>query len=367
MTRLRYSLIGSGGSIAEDHLDAIAQLDADLESLVDQDGERGTELARALGALFFSDHRAMLAETSPDVAVVATPHPSHSEIAIDCMQSGAHVLVEKPMAVEVAEADAMIDAAVRTERILGVCFQFRFRPAIEEAHRLVSEDALGRLLRVSCRETMTRTDAYFRSAAWLGTWGGEGGGVLLNQGPHALDLLCHLAGPPVRVSGWTRTLMHSIEPEDTGLALVEFASGAVGEILLSTVDSAPLRLELVGERGTAEVLDRRLKFTRWEPDLPTHVASSHEFHEPPKRRPQKMSVPRGDGDHLDVHRDFLEAVREGREPRTSGREGLASLELANAIALSDSRSGAAVDLPLDREAYSVLLAVRRAGSSYPAT
>jgi UDP-N-acetyl-2-amino-2-deoxyglucuronate dehydrogenase len=367
VTRLRYSLIGSGGSIAEDHLDAVAQLDVDLESLVDHDAARGAEMAEEFGARFFSDHRTMLAETSPDVAVVATPHPSHAEIAIDCLQSGAHVLVEKPMAVEVAEADAMIDTAVRTERVLGVCFQFRFRPAIEEAHRLVSSGALGRLLRVACRETMTRTDTYYRSAPWLGTWGGEGGGVLLNQGPHALDLLFHLAGPPVRVSGWTRTLLHSIEAEDTGLALLEFESGAVGEILLSTVDSAPLRLELVGERGTAEVVDRRLKFTRWEPDLRTHVTSSPELHEPPKRRPQKMSVPRGEGDHLDVHRDFLEAVREGREPRASGREGLASLELANAIVLSDSLSGAAVDLPLDREAYSLLLAARRAGSSYLAT
>jgi predicted dehydrogenase len=367
VTRLRYSLIGSGGSIAEDHLDAIAKLDVDLDSLVDHDAERGTEMAKELGARFFSDHRAMLRETPPDVAVIATPHPSHAVIATDCMRAGAHVLVEKPMAVEVAEADAMIEAAAGNGRVLGVCFQFRFRPAIEEAHRLVSEGALGRLVRVACRETMTRTDAYYRSAPWLGTWRGEGGGVLLNQGPHALDLLCHLAGVPVRVSGWTRTLMHSIETEDTGLALVEFASGAVGEILLSTVDSAPFRIELVGERGTVEVLDRKLKHSRWEPDLPTHIASSAELHEPPKRRSQKMAVPRGEGEHLDVHRDFLDAVVHERAPRASGESSLASLELANAIVLSDSRGGAAVDLPLDREAYSLLLAARRAESSYRVT
>ena len=328
--------------------------------MADLDAEGGSAVAEEHGARFFQDHREMLAGTAPDVAVIATPHPSHAEIAIECMESGAHVLVEKPMAVEVAEADAMIETAARTKRLLGVCFQFRFRPAIEEARRLISAGALGRLLRVSCRESMLRTTAYYRSGTWRGTWAGEGGGVLLNQAPHALDLLCYLAGAPVRVSGWTRRLMHEIECEDTALALIELESGAVGELSVSTADSAPLRIELFGERGHLEVLDLDLEFEAWEPDLATHVATSPEFFDPPESRRRVIASAKSDGDHLAVHRDFLSAVREGRAPRASGRDALVSLELAGAIVLSDSQGGAPIALPLDRNRYSDLLADRRA-------
>jgi UDP-N-acetyl-2-amino-2-deoxyglucuronate dehydrogenase len=359
--RLRYALAGCSGLIAEDHLEALAKLDVDVVAMADHDAVRGSEIAGEFDARFFTDHRDLLAETSPDVVVVATPHPSHAEIAIDAMDSGAHVLVEKPMAVVVAEADAMLEAAARTNRALGVCFQFRFRPAIEEARRLLAEDALGRLLHVTCRESTQRTAAYYRSSSWRGSWTGEGGGVLINQAPHAIDLLCALAGSPTRISGWTRTLIQQIETEDTALALIEFASGAVGELIVSTADPAPMRLELVGELGRIDIQERALKLTRFEPDLPTHIATSEEFFDPPKLLRQKVDVPRGDGEHLDVHRDFLDSLREGRAPRASGREGLLALEVANAIVLSQARDGVAVDLPVDRAAYTDLLAALRAG------
>jgi predicted dehydrogenase len=358
---VRYCLIGCGGDIAEEHLSALSQLDVELHAMADLDAASGSAVAQEYGARFFQDYREMLAEMSPDVAVIATPHPSHAEIAIECMQAGAHVLVEKPLAIEVAEADAMIETAARTKRLLGVCFQFRFRPAIEEAHRLVSEGTLGRLLRVSCREAMLRTTAYYRSATWRGTWAGEGGGVLLNQAPHALDLLCYLAGAPARVCGWTRNLMHDIEVEDTALALIGFASGAVGELIVTTADPAPLRIELVGERGRLEVRELELEVEVWEPDLATYVATSAEFFDPPESRRRSIALPPGEGDHLDVHRDFLAAVREGRTPRASGRDALLSLELANAIILSGSDGGSPLDLPIDRNRYADLLAGRRAG------
>jgi predicted dehydrogenase len=161
--------------------------------------------------------------------------------------------------------------------------------------------------------------------------------------------------------------MQEIETEDTAIALMEFPSGAVGDLTVSTVDPAPLRIELVGERGRLEVLEDTLTFDVWEPDLPTYVAESAELYESPEVRRNPVPLRAGEGEHIDVHRDFLDAVVNKRAPRANGESSLASLELANAIVLSDSRGGTAVDLPIDREAYSLLLAARRAESSYRAT
>ncbi|MDW8234132.1 MAG: Gfo/Idh/MocA family oxidoreductase [Roseiflexaceae bacterium] len=212
---LRFGIISSAAGIAETHLKALTQLPgATIVGMTDIAVERGEARARAVGCPFFADHRTMLDVVRPDVAVICTPHPFHAALAIDCLEAGAHVLVEKPLAVSVSEADAMIAAAERAERTLAVCFQQRFRSVVEYAHALIATSEIGDIVRTLCVEPWFRTQFYYDSAAWRGTWRGEGGGVLMNQGPHPLDLLCHLAGPPVKVWGWTRTLGHVIECED---------------------------------------------------------------------------------------------------------------------------------------------------------
>ena len=351
------ALVGAGAAVAGEHLDAIDALeDAELVAVCDARAGAAAPLRERTAAPFHDDHRAMLAEVAPDVVVVATPHPSHAVVVHDGLLAGSHVLVEKPMAPEVAEADAMIAAASRAERILAVNLQDRFAPLTRRARELIDAGAVGALVRVLCSEPWLRTAAYFRAARWRATWRGEGGGVLLNQAPHTLDLLCHLAGRPRRVIGVTRTLRHDIECEDTAHALLEFDGGAPGYVTVSTTEpGSGRRLEIVGERGRLDIDGDRLTLTRFEPSLDRHVPDCPGPFEGPGLVREPTETLDASGRHHDVYRDLVRAVREGRPPLVDGAEGSMSLELANAITLS-SRQERPVGLPLDRRAYTELLA-----------
>jgi predicted dehydrogenase len=310
----------------------------------------------------------MLAETRPDVAVVMTPHPFHAEIAIACLRAGCHVLVEKPMAVQVAEADRMIDAASAAGRVLAVNFQSRHRPEVRRARELVANGSLGKIQRVELVATWTRTAAYYAAAPWRGTWTGEGGGILMNQAPHQLDLLCYLLGPPRRVVGWTRTLLQPIETEDTAQAMLEWPEGALGTLHVTTAEAGePEHFEIVGTGGVLRLRQRagsgqgsELTVETFEPDLRDHIANDPRPYSAPTIRPLPVEPEAGTGDHAAVYRDLHAAIREGRPPAASGADGRMSLELANAIIYS-GQTGAEVTLPLDREAYAALLDRLRAG------
>jgi predicted dehydrogenase len=362
-TPLRYALIGCGGVIAPTHIQALAQLPgAQIAAMSDLDAVRGAPRAESAGCPFFVDYHDMLAEIHPDVAVVCAPHPFHAPIALDCFAASAHVLVEKPIAVEVADADAMIAAAEAAGRILAVSFQFRFRPEVAQARALIANGELGELVRVLCVEPWFRPAAYYRSAGWRGTWAGEGGGVLMNQGPHGLDILCYLAGMPTRVWGWTRTRAHAIEVEDSAQAMLEFANGAPGYLYFSTVAAgAPRQLQIVGDRAAIDLVGSQLTIRRFDQPLSEFRANSPEMFAAPRAHAETIELPAGDGGgHLAVYRDLQAAILEGHQPLMHGREGRMSLELSNAITLS-SHTGRAIDLPFDRAAYSELLAALRRG------
>jgi predicted dehydrogenase len=354
---LRYGVIGAG-VVAPSHLEAIAALDEiELVGIA--------ALHRAAAEALARDHHCRAVETADDlladgldVAVICTPHPSHAELTIRALESGAHVLCEKPLAPEVREADAMIAAADRAGRLLGVCFQQRFRPVIAAARRLLDEGRLGTLMRTSIVDPLYRPNAYYRSADWRGTWNGEGGGVLLNQGPHTLDLLCHLTGPPATVRGIAQRRAQPMEAEDTASALLTYADGAVGTVAVSTLEPGLQRIELVGDRGRIEIVGESIVFERFEPPVSEHLRSATEMFAVPESVAESVELPSGRGDHRDVHEDFAAAVRDGREPRVPAREALQSLEVANAIVLS-THEERAVGLPVDRDAYAALLAQLR--------
>lgn len=361
---LRIAIIGSAAGIAATHLAALKQFPAgQLVGMADVAAEAGAARAKEYGVPFFTDHRALLAEVKPDLAVITTPHPFHAQIARDAFAAGAHVLTEKPIAVEVAEADAMIAAADAAGKILAVNFQQRFRPAVERARALIEAGELGALVRVLCIEPWFRTQFYYNSASWRGTWKGEGGGVLLNQGPHPLDLLCHLAGPPKKVWGWARTLGHRMECEDAAQAMLEYPNGAPGYLYFSTVEwGVQRRMQIVGDTAAIELVEEELTIHRFSEPLSSYCANSQEMWGHPTTEVERVQVPPGDGGgHLAVYRDLAAAIREGRRPRCDGREALMSLELANAVILSSS-TGQPAELPLDRAAYSALLSDLRAGT-----
>jgi UDP-N-acetyl-2-amino-2-deoxyglucuronate dehydrogenase len=363
---LRVAIIGGAGGIAGTHLSALAKVEgAVLAGIADIPPAAETLKARAAeyGVPWFTDHREMLETVKPDLVSIVTPHPLHCALAEDAFAAGCHVLTEKPIAVEAGEADRMIAAAARAKRLLAVNYQKRYWSVVEHMKRLVDAGAVGRLIRVLVVEPWYRTDAYYRSAAWRGTWAGEGGGVLMNQAPHTLDLLCHLTGRPKRVWGWVRTRFHAMECEDSAQAMFEYADGAPGYLTVSTVEAGvPFRLQVCGDRGGLELVGGDLhRFTLSEPLL-DHMRTNPGMWEHPKVTWEKVEVPPGGGgSHVDVYRDLLAAIREGRDTRISGVEALASLELANAITLSSFRDGVAVELPVDRAAFHALLEDLKAG------
>ena len=193
--------------------------------VTDVDQEVSRVRAEDLGCPSFRSQETRLRETWPDVAVILTPHPLHAPMAVDCLRAGSHVLVEKPLAVHVAEADAMIKAADDAGRTLAVNFQQHLRLEVVKAVELVRSGGLGRVQHLDHATTWPRTAAYYRLAAWRATWRGEGGGVLLNQAPHDLDLICHLLGSPERVGAWLRTKLRATETENTVQAMLEWPDG----------------------------------------------------------------------------------------------------------------------------------------------
>src|SRR5215207_1727522 len=356
-TLLRYAIIGGAAGIAPTHIRALQQLSgAQIVGLSDINADGGAARAGELSCPFFVDHRDMLAEIKPDVAVICAPHPFHPSLTLDAFAAGAHVLVEKPIAVSVGEADTMIDAADRAGRLLVVSFQQRFRPAVEHIRGLIDAGELGTLLRVLCIEPWYRPAAYYSSASWRGTWQGEGGGVLMNQAPHTLDLLCAFVGLPHKVWGWTRTIAHAIEVEDTAQAMLEYSNGAPGYLNINTVEHGlKQRIDIIGDRAALEWVGDQLTIHRFKEPLNDFRATTTSMFAAPETVSEAITLPPGDGGgHLAVYRDLQDAIATGRTPRTDGRSALMALELANAITLS-SYTDRPVTLPVDRAAYGALL------------
>lgn len=355
---IRYAIAGCGAGIAESHLAALAKIpSANIVGMCDVSAERGRPRAEAAGVPFFTDHVAMIEATQPDVVSICTPHPFHAAIAVDAFARGAHVLTEKPMAIAVAEADRMIDAADLAGRLLAVNFQQRFKPAAQRAKKFIADGELGELVRVQVTECWFRTETYFKSSPWRGTWRTEGGAILMNQSPHTMDLLCYFVGRPAKVWGWTRTRMHHIECEDTAQAMLEMDNGAPGYFSSSTAEmlgGPRQRITIIGERGALELADNALTLTRFQPDIRTFSETSQGVWASPAFTQEQLTFDGDGGGHLAVYQDLEAAIRERRQPLASGREAIASLELANAITYS-SHMSEPVTLPLDRSAYSALL------------
>jgi predicted dehydrogenase len=358
--KLKHVILGVGAGVLGMHRSALTLETVELVGASDVNTTLGQKKANDLGCPFFADYRAMLATTKPDVAVILAPHPFHATLAVECLNTGAHVLVEKPMAVQLSEADAMIAAAEGNKKHLGVSFQQRFRPELRVARDFLHAGQLGRLLHVDMSSNWFRTRAYFQSASWRATWSGEGGGVLMNQGIHDLDVLCYLLGSPQRLTAWTRTHLHSIEVEDTVQAMLEW-EGCLGSFHTSTAEAGRKDyLELVGTKGTLRITPGGLSGNVFDVPLEPFITESKSAWEQPRMKPLELSLPEGQGDHVSIYKHFHKAILEDEPLIISGREARKSLELANAMIYS-SRTNQAIELPLEAARYSVLLAELKQG------
>ena len=355
-TPLRHVIIGVGAGIFKAHQPALSLPDVNLVAVSDINEAVGRSRAVELGCAFYTDARRMLAEMQPDVAVILTPHPLHAELAILCMEAGCHVLVEKPMATQVADADAMIATATRQQRRLEVVFQQRFRPEVRAARKLIQEGRLGHIQHVEMTVMWLRSNAYYQLAPWRGTWRGEGGGVLMNQAAHNLDLVCYLAGMPRRVYAWTRTLLHPIAVEDTAQAMLEWPNGALGSFHVSTAETGvPDFLCIVGTAGSIELAPHQLQFKSFETDIEDYIAHQADpYAAMPEHEEQPVLVADNEG-HRSVYRNFHDAILRGGTGGADGMQGRMPLELANAMIYS-SYTHTEVEFPLSREHYAELLA-----------
>lgn len=356
INQLRYAVIGVGAGVFGMHRAALQLPEIQVVAVADVNQEAARQRGEELSCPFYDDHKQLLSTVKPDVVVIMTPHPYHAQIAIDCLQAGSHVLVEKPMAVQVSEADAMIEAAEHAQRLIGVVFQHRFRPEIRAARRLIQSGQIGKLQHVSMTAVWTRTARYYQSAGWRGSWKGEGGGVLMNQACHHLDLLCHLTGEPARVFAWTRRILHAIETEDTVQAALEWPDGTLGSLHISTAEADQAEyLKIVGTHGQLELNGSTLTHRALESDITDFVLTHPKamaapaIHEVPVEVDGNIS-----GNHSTVYRAFNAAVMQGTPFTSAAGEGRMSLELANAFIYA-SHTNSPVDLPLDRQNYTALL------------
>ncbi|MEA2632121.1 MAG: hypothetical protein QOE66_2340, partial [Chloroflexota bacterium] len=234
MERLRTALIGCG-KIGQIHATALSDLpESEFVAACDPQRERAEAFAAMNGTRAYVDVGTMLAETGAQAVVIGTPHPRHAAAAIEAMEAGAHVLVEKPMAASLDDCDAMLASARRTGKTLGVISQRRLYEPVRRLKDAIDAGKIGRPVLGVFQMFSWRDRAYYQSDPWRGKWATEGGGVLVNQSPHQLDLLQWFMGEIDEVSGCWANLNHpTIEVEDTALAMIRFKNGGLGSVVAS--------------------------------------------------------------------------------------------------------------------------------------
>jgi predicted dehydrogenase len=329
-----FAILGTG-TVAEYHLRAIAAnagRGARLVAVGHHEPSRFVQLAARFGVPCL-DWDALLARPDVDAVCLCTPSGQHAEQAIEAAQAGKHVLVEKPMALSLEEADAMIEACEMAGVVLGVVLQRRAELLFARIKDAIRSGDLGRLTLGSVTIPYHRSRAYYEQAGWRGTWAMDGGGVLMNQGIHLVDLLVWFMGEPLEVSAYAGTLHREVEVEDTLAATLRFAGGALATISATTTADPgfPHRLEIYGTNGGIQVEGEAA--LRWELRDPAKAL----VESPPRVGTLQGAGAGGDPrgiaptGHVAVLRDFIEAAHEGRPPLVDGAEGRRSLATVLAI------------------------------------
>jgi predicted dehydrogenase len=346
---LRFGVIGCG-VIGKLHIHLINEIpDAELAAVSDSVPERAKQFGEAHGVDSYEDYREMLKRDDIDVVTVCTPSGMHGDQAIACAEAGKHCIVEKPMDITLEKADKMIAAFRRAGKKLTVISQHRFDPATVKVKKDLEAGKFGKLILGTAAINWYRTQGYYDSGDWRGTWALDGGGVLMNQSIHTIDLLQYFMGPVDTIYAHCATLGHErIEVEDVAVATVKFKSGALGTIVGTTCAYPGLsaRIELFGEKGTAIIDADKLVFNQYK-----DAADEGGFYGAEKKDASGDSDGSADPGAIGVnsHRlqieDMIAAIREDREPMIPGEAGRPPLEIILAIYKS-SQTGQPVKLPL---------------------
>ena len=301
----------------------------------------------------FATPEALFAAKCVDAVLIATPHFAHTSLGIAALEAGLHTLVEKPISVHKADAERLIAAHTNKRLVFAAMFNQRTDPYYQAIRQLVRGGELGAVRRVNWAITnWFRTGAYYGMGGWRATWKGEGGGVLLNQCPHNLDLFQWIFGMPSRVTGFcTFGRYHDIEVEDDVTAYLEFAGGMHASFITSTGEAPGTnRLEIAAERGRLVYEDDKITYTRNDVPMSEFSRTSPEAFGRPATQLVPVPAEGHGGQHNAILQNFTAAILDGATLLSPAEEGIHSVELANAVLLS-AWTGKAVDLPLDGAVY----------------
>lgn len=336
-------LIG-GGNISETHARAaLANTDVVISAIYGTNMQNVERLAREYGGKAFTDYNAFLAHKPMDLVMIGSPSGLHASQGIDAARRGLHVLTEKPIDITSARADELIAAARAANVKLGVMFQDRVKPDIQRLKRLIDGGALGKILFVDARVKWYRPPDYYGKSKWRGTMKLDGGGALMNQGVHTVDLILWTVGDVTRVQSRLATALHKIESEDTAVAILEFANGALGTIHATTAayPGYQRRVEITGTEGTVILEHDRIIAM----DLKNPEAAEQAPEAPKDTNPSASSAAVTDiRGHQKILEDFLHAIRTNTRPVCNGEEGRKSVALIEAIYRAARTASAAVSL-----------------------
>jgi UDP-N-acetyl-2-amino-2-deoxyglucuronate dehydrogenase len=354
--RLRFGILGCG-VIGPHHARAIAGLEsAELVAVADVVPELAEKLAGEYGCSPFPGLEEMLSSVDLDAVCVCTPSGMHAEDAITALEAGKDVVVEKPVDVTLEAADRLLEVQRATGGKVAVVSQHRFDAATRAVHEAVGKGEFGRLTSGSAEVRWWRSQSYYDSGGWRGTWELDGGGVLINQAIHSIDLLQWLMGSVTEVTAYTGLLAHErIEVEDTAVAILKFIGGSLGTIVATTAAYPGLTATIAvhGDRGSAIIDDDELSYFHAagegeEGDPYGAGGGENQAEQVMQKYGEVSSGPAASADpaslsmaHRDQIQDFLEAVRDDREPSINLEEGRKPLAIIQGI-YESARTGGPV-------------------------
>ena len=348
MQELRLGIIGLG-NMGQFHANAIAAgkiTDCHLAAVCDPDGR---QLVRHLPARGFLSSSELINSGEVDAVLIATPHYSHTTIGIEALGAGLHVLIEKPLSVHKADCERLLAAHRGRKQVFAAMFNQRTDPHYLKLREMIRDDELGTIRRINWIVThWFRTAVYYASSSWRATWAGEGGGVLLNQSPHKLDLWQWLFGMPTKVRAFCQFgRYHDIEVEDDVTAYFEYENGTTGVLITSTGEAPGTdRLEIAAEKGRVIIQDGRFYWTRNEVPMSKFSKESPDGFAKPQTSEMEFPIAGHRGQHNEVLQNFVNAILHGERLIAPAEEGIYSVELANAMVFS-SATDMTVSLPLD--------------------
>jgi predicted dehydrogenase len=354
--QLKFGVIGINGRGAGLAREIAASEQAEVCAVVDLNEDAAKALAAETGGDVWTDYEAMLAKTELDAAVIATPHYLHAPMGMACLEAGLHTFIEKPIANTVLEADQLVELAKVKGVTLGIGHNYRTFPGNIAMKKCVDE--LGDIHRVLWQWIDTRAETYYDRDVWRSMWAYAGGGVLLNQTSHDIDLLCWMLGEPAEVSSVIGNWGHKFEVEDTAIASIRFKSGAVASVQFSICDRPLNYRQVSGDRGTVEFRDDKrpnsvipdsLRVGRYGTPMREYISGKSGIASAPEIAWEDIEVT-GERRFPPMMPDFIDAVIDGHDPITTGASARTTIELINGMILSGIRKEV-VTFPLDRAAY----------------